>query len=281
MERDIFMKSVRSCLILLITLLMMFAIGCSKGMEQSVAGSSDSKGDYKQLKGKLISQGVFPAEEDIKGITGRNQEGLKVAEMLYGKGKYMEFVNDKELIIGNQKLKYECIDNEQLSLTNSSNNSSIYKYSYNNGVFRFYHSKNLYVDFIKEGSKYTPEKPSIEDTKHPSIDVGRNFLTNVGRILNDSNIGVDFVSYISPQFKDKLIGQVSDKGLEDGKIREVLKPLSSSIKELNMEFQWDADYRIKEKSDSKTVIEVYAKGKLFKTLTLELIDSKWKVAEIN
>lgn len=48
-----------------------------------------------------------------------------------------------------------------------------------------------------------------------------------------------------------------------------------------MEFSWDADYRIKGKSDNKVVIEVYANNKLFKTLDLELIDSKWKISKIN
>lgn len=102
------MKNIRNWLILLSTFLILFAVGCSNGMGQATAGSNDLDGSYKKLRGKLIFQGVFPAQEYVKGNTMRHREGAKIAaEMLYGKGKYIEFLNDKELILANQKLNYE------------------------------------------------------------------------------------------------------------------------------------------------------------------------------
>jgi hypothetical protein len=61
-------------------------------------------------------------------------------------------------------------------------------------------------------------------------------------------------------------GQVND----EQKIRQTLKPLADSIKGLSINLPLEGEYKIKEKSDNKTVIEVYASDKLFKTLTLEL-----------
>ncbi|SHH50348.1 hypothetical protein, partial [Asaccharospora irregularis] len=179
------------------------------------------------------------------GNTMRHQEGAKIAaEMLYGKGKYIEFLNDKELILANQKLNYEWKDNETLFVINATTNgTNEYKYSYDNGVFRLYHSKNLYIDFIKEGTEYTAEKLSVEDSKHPAIDFARRFLRQVE--ISGVSVGLGDVSgYLSPELKEELIKQSNIEGTDAEKIKDVLKPLTTAIKELNMKFDWDADYRI-------------------------------------
>lgn len=280
------MKNIRNSLILVLTFLMLFAVGCSKSTEQVASSSNDSKDNYKKLTGKFISQGVFLTKY-TKGYCPRYSMERNITLNIYAKGKSIEFLNDKDIIISNQKLKYEWTDSERISITNPSNNATtVYKFSYNNGVFRFYDSEEVYVDYIKEGTAYTPEKPCIEDLKHPAIDATKTFLDGVSRITGSEKqdgftLNVD-ISYISPKLKDKLIGEVADKTLEKSKIREALKPLASSIREFNIkDFALDSEYAIKEKSDNKAVIEVYVNNNLFKTFDLELIDSKWKIAAIN
>lgn len=273
------MKNIRKVLILLLTFLVLLTVGCSKGTEQATGGGNESKDNYKKLTGKLISQGVFEVE-DIKGYRKRGANGEGPAKAYFGKGKSIEFLNDKDIIVLNQKLKYEWIDNEKICITYPSNNAtSVYKFSYNNGVFRLY-DEEVYVDFVKEGTAYTAEKLCLEDKEHPAIDVARGFLTNIQS--DDIFFKMAAVSNISPKLKDKLIGQVSDKRLQNSKVKEALEPLIISARELNMkDFDLDSQYAIKEKSDNKAVIEVYANNKLFKTLDLEFIDSKWEIAAIN
>lgn len=295
------MKNIRKGLILLLTFLVLFIVGCSKSTEQ-VASSSN----YKKLTGKLISQGVFQTKY-TKGYCPRGSMGIMLDAGIYSKGKSIEFLNDKDIILSNIKYKYEWTDSERISITNPSNNATtVYKFSYNNGVFRLYTKEDVYIDFIKEGTAYTPERPCMEDLKHPAIDDAEKFLEIVSRITGteknkaySSNI---YENYISPKLKEQLIGPVSDKKTEnnnpnvkqriktvgeegeseDYKIEKALAPLAKSIRELNMkDFASNLEYAIKEKSDNKVVMEVYANDKLFKTLDLELIDSKWKIAAIN
>lgn len=291
------MKNIRKGLILLLTFLVLFIVGCSKSTEQ-VASSSN----YKKLTGKLISQGVFQTKY-TKGYCPRGSMGIMLDAGIYSKGKSIEFLNDKDIILSNIKYKYEWTDSEKISVMNPSNNATtVYKFSYNNGVFRLYTKEDVYIDFIKEGTAYTPERPCMEDLKHPAIDDAKTFLDGVSRITgiekDDAFISNVDISYISPKLKEQLIGPVSDKKPEDSKptakvklgeqvsekskIRQALGPLASSIRQLNMkDFALDSEYAIKEKGDNKVVIEVYANDKLFKTLDLELIDSKWKIAAIN
>ena len=296
------MKNIRKGLILLLTFLVMFTVGCGKSTEQ-VASSSN----YKKLTGKLISQGIFQTKY-TKGYCPAGSMGIMLDAGIYSKGKSIEFLNDKDIIIANLKLKYEWTDSEKISITNPTNNATtVYKFSYNNGVFRLYPNENVYVDFIKEGTAYTPEKTSVEDLKHPAIDDAEKFLEIVSLITgteknNAYSLNI-YENYISPKLKEQLIGPVSDKKTEnnnpkvkervktvgeeeevseDDKIRQALGPLAKSIRELNMkDFASNSEYAIKEKSDNKVVMEVYANDKLFKTLDLELIDSKWKIAAIN
>lgn len=300
MESGIFMKNIRKWLIIFLTFLTLFAVGCSNGKEQATTGSNDSKGNYKQLKGKLISQGVFEVTENTKGKVPAGTLGnlTRSAEEKYGKGKYVEFLDDKELILGQQKMKYEWIDSDKIAINYAADTKVVHKYSYNNGVFRLYLDKEyFYIDFVKEGMAYTAEKPSTEDLNHPSIEVARDFFRNVSMENGD-------YSQLSTQLKEKLIKQSSTEGKDeqkntqtsnlsdknkikgqvndDQKIRQTLKPLADSIKGLGIHLPLEGDYKIKEKSDSRTVIEVYAKDKLFKTLTLELNknNEKWEIVEI-
>jgi hypothetical protein len=204
------MKNTKRWLILLLALLMLFAIGCSKGTEQATADSNNSKGNYKQLNGKLISQGVFEVTENTKGKVpaGTLRNLTNSAEEKYGKGKYIEFLDNKELILGQQKMKYEWVDNEKIAINYTADTQVVHKYSYNNGVFRFYLDKEyFYIDFVKEGAAYTAEKPSTEDLNHPSVEVARDFFRNVSMENGD-------YSQLSAKLKDELIKQsnVEDKG---------------------------------------------------------------------